>query len=609
MKINRITIENFLGARAVDITLNQPAVLIAGPNGAGKSSVRDGIALALTADLGRVGLKKEAPQLIADGADAASVQLDTSAGQVSVAIARSGRIADSLKGVDLPPALPYVLDGQRFARMSPDDRRAFLFGLMGVGIGGDAVKARMAARGCDMKRVEQILPMLRAGFDAAQKEATGKARDAKAQWREITGETYGEKKAEGWQAPAGTPVDVEQLQGAQAAVEASTKAVAEVNQQLGALREQQRQHQATKASANGLQQRAAMKPRIQEKLKRDRAELAEWQAKVEKVRAAAGVAPRKGLIHDLARSLNETLRIAIPFGDLDAHQREHLRVANADLEAYVEAHGPITQAAQHDMEMAAKIPQYEDALRLSQSAVNHGERDLADAEAAERALAEADSSAEPPDAAAIEAAEQQLRTAQADQKQHQDALDRLRQLQAAAQQADGKTTRANELHQAVLAWTAIGDALAPGGIPGEILAEAMEPLNDRLMHSAVVTEWPRVGIDTDMGITQLSGTGDATTVRPYALLSESEQWRADAMIAEAIAHLSGLRLLLLDRFDVLDLRGRSDLLAWMDELAESGEIETAVIFGTLKALPAKLPMTMAAHWIDGGHVAQLQEAA
>lgn len=162
---------------------------------------------------------------------------------------------------------------------------------------------------------------------------------------------------------------------------------------------------------------------------------------------------------------------------------------------------------------------------------------------------------------------------------------------------------------AEVAWTAIGDALAPGGIPGEILAEAMEPLNDRLMHSAVVTEWPRVGIDADMGITQLSGTGDATTVRPYALLSESEQWRADAMIAEAIAHLSGLRLLLLDRFDVLDLRGRSDLLAWMDELAESGEIETAVIFGTLKALPAKLPATMATHWIDGGHVVKLQEAA
>lgn len=609
MKISHLHIENFLGARAVDVDMTAPVQLYAGPNGAGKSSIRDGIALALTADLGRVGLKKEAPQLIADGADAASVQLDTSAGQVSVAIARSGRIADSLKGVELPPALPYVLDGQRFARMSPDERRAFLFGLMGVGIGGDAVKARMAARGCDMKRVEQILPMLRAGFDAAQKEASGKARDAKAQWREISGEAYGEKKAEGWKAPAGTPVDVGQLQGAQAAVEAITKAVAEVNQQLGALREQQRQHQAAKASANVLQQRAALKPRIQEKLKRDRAELAEWQAKVEKVRAAAGMAPRKGLIHDLARSLNETLRLTIPFGDLDPHQREYLRVANADLEAYVEAHGPIAQPAQHDMDMAAKLPQYEDALRLSQSAVIHDERDLADAEAAERTLAEAGSSAEPPDAAAIEAAEQQLRTAQADQKQHQDALDRLRQLQAAAQQADGKTTRAAELHQAVLAWTAIADALGPDGIPAEILSEALGPLNERLMQSALVAAWPRLGINPDMSISQLVGIGSGSVVRPYALLSESEQWRADAMIAEAIAHLSGLRLLLLDRFDVLDLRGRSDLLAWMDELAESGEIETAVIFGTLKALPAKLPTTMAAHWIDGGHVAKLQEAA
>ena len=35
--------------------------------------------------------------------------------------------------------------------------------------------------------------------------------------------------------------------------------------------------------------------------------------------------------------------------------------------------------------------------------------------------------------------------------------------------------------------------------------------------------------------------------------------------------------------------GREDLLYWLDGLAEDGEIETALLFATLKALPAALP--------------------
>lgn len=54
-----------------------------------------------------------------------------------------------------------------------------------------------------------------------------------------------------------------------------------------------------------------------------------------------------------------------------------------------------------------------------------------------------------------------------------------------------------------------------------------------------MTKWFRVGIEADMTIT--AGPG-----RTYALLSESEKRRADAMVAEAITHLTGLRLLVDD---------------------------------------------------------------
>jgi hypothetical protein len=143
-------------------------------------------------------------------------------------------------------------------------------------------------------------------------------------------------------------------------------------------------------------------------------------------------------------------------------------------------------------------------------------------------------------------------------------------------------------------------------IPGEILAEALEPLNARLRWSADVAEWPQVLIQPSMSIL-IAGNKSGTVWRPYNLVSESEQWRVDAMVAEAITHLSGLRLLVLDRFDVLDLRGRGDLMAWLEAIA--GEVDTAILFGTLKSLPANLPAVATAHWLDHGSLAQLKEAA
>ncbi len=597
MKITHIRIENFLGARAVDLDLAAPVALLAGSNGAGKSSVRDGIALALTADLGRVSLKKDAPQLITAGAESASVALQTSAGEVAVAISAGGRIADSLKGVELPPALPYVLDGQRFARMSSEDRRAFLFGLMGLSAGGDEVSKRLAARGCDAERVRAVLPMLRAGFDAAAKEAATKAREAKAAWREITGEAYGEKKADGW-APAAVPkVTDEQLDAARKAVAEFDAAMAQANQALGALQEQQRLHREGVLQQASLRDLAGRRDRVLAKLEVDRASMVEWTSKTERVRAAAGIAPRVGLVHDLARELRGLIDQAIAAGGCDLDDAWQV------IEAYEKQHGTLdAEPTDHDVEMAAKLPQYEQALKLSQSAVANGERDLAASELAASTLAaltfQADVAAD-----ALDAAQKSVDAAKAERAQHQAELQRLQTAQQADKLAAEKAARASVQHQAVAAWTAISDALSPGGIPGEILSDALGPLNDRLMASALATEWMRVGVGPDMEIT----VGSAA--RPYALLSESEKWRADAMLAEAIAHLSGLRLLVLDRFDVLDLQGRSDLFGWLDQLAEDGELDTALVFGTLKSLPAQLPPTICAHWLEAGVSAQLKEAA
>ena len=118
-----------------------------------------------------------------------------------------------------------------------------------------------------------------------------------------------------------------------------------------------------------------------------------------------------------------------------------------------------------------------------------------------------------------------------------------------------------------------------------------------MFESSTDADWLRPCVAPDMSI---GAAYPMQSERPYALLSESERWRVDAMLAEAVSHLSGLGVVCLDRADCLDLQGRADLLAWLDGLVEDKEIETALIFATLKSPPANLPESIGTVWIEGG---------
>lgn len=158
--------------------------------------------------------------------------------------------------------------------------------------------------------------------------------------------------------------------------------------------------------------------------------------------------------------------------------------------------------------------------------------------------------------------------------------------------ADKKAEQAAQYHEDVKAWTLIAAALAPYGILGVFLAGALKPINISLAKLSTVAGWPVVSIGADMAITAAGSL--------YTLLSESERWRCDALIGLAIAIASGLRLVVLDCFDVLITKARSQLLALLLSLAKSGEIETAIICGLLKEKPAKLPAEFNAVWIENG---------
>lgn len=605
MRISSIYIKDFLGVALAEVTQLAPVTVFAGPNAAGKSSIRDGIALALTADLGRVGLKKESPALIRTGADAAVVEVtDADGDQYAVTIAASGKIADSQKGRDTDPVLPYVLDAQRFARLDATARRAFLYDLMGVKMDQGEIARRLEARGCHIGKVHRVLPLLRSGFEAAAKEAKAKATEAKGAWRTVTGETYGSEKAKTWTAPV-PAFDAGRQKELQTNVMTADHALEQWQQLVGKLQAEAQHRDGLRAKLPGLQEHAERIGRITTKLQADRQQLADWEADLQKTKQSVGAAPRVGLVHDMA----EHLAAMLMHGErcnwfADGGDAAVVAEANQLLARYEAEHGAIGAVA-GDEKARARLPNIQKSRDLMASAVANGERDLLAAQNAQGEAARISAElAQPFDSKELEGAQQHIVDIKAGRAQAVAELDTLKSIKAAVDSAEKKTAAATEHAAEVAQWDAIGEALSPDGIPAEILAEALGPINARLAQSALDAEWPRVEIAPDMAIR--TGLHE----RPYALLSESERWRCDAMLAEAIAHLSGVRLLVLDRFDVLDLEGRSDLLAWLDVLADNGEIDSALIFGTLKALPSGLPQTAAAYWIDGGLLAPaLREAA
>lgn len=568
MKITHLTISSFLGAREIDAELTAPVCLIAGANGSGKSSIRDAIALAMTGDMSRIHLKKDAASLITEGAGGTSVDVFTTAGDFHAAINKAGKISESAADSSIA-AIPYVLDAQRFACLDPTGRREFLFGLLGIETSHKAIAERLMRRGCDAKKVEPVMPILRAGFDAGHKHAKEMTSQARGAWKAVTGETYGSQKADGWAAPAGAAVSDADVAALAERLRAIGTNIDAGNQRIGALNAEAAQARQRAAKVADLQEKAGRIARIEDKLARDQAELVQWSTRLDELPPAPGAVDTRPAL------ACPDCGIALV---LNGGRLEHYTAPKTD-----------------DADTATKRKQWQDAVTLYTRSVENDKRDLADAQRAQAELTAIEGAAPAPDEEEFAAARRDLELLQADNRTVRAEYDALFQRQREAEGAAEKTAQATKAHTDAQQWSAIADALSPDGIQSEMLAEALEPLNKRISEDAGWAEWPVPRIGADMAIT-ING-------RPYNLLSESEQWRTDALIAAAVAHFSGLRMLVLDRFDVLDAKGREDLLLWMSDIAAEGEIDTALLFGTLKAAPAGLPEGCMSIWLEKGKAA------
>lgn len=560
MQIKNIHIRNFIGARAVSIDFVRPVILLAGDNYAGKTSTRQAIRTVLSAGPERVALKKDFRTLVTDGATTGSVAVEWEDGRATFTLP-SGKVSAT---ADISPFAGLCIDPDALSSMDSAERRKAIYALTGA----DMTPARAIKRLkdlCNPVKVDAIAHLMVGDFSSAAKKATESASEARGGWKAVTGETYVDKKAEGWKAAEAEPFDAEELQKETEGFNACVTQLQTATQHLGGLEERARSRASKAKQMEGLRERAGLLKRRQDKLERDEAELKVWQDRMSELPPEGG---------------------------------NHPQTPCPECGAMLEIHGVrLTPAgAPADPEQEVKRKQWSDAIALYRKSVDNDKRDVQDSITAAATIAEIEASGEEDvKEADIEAATREVQRLKELRNGHNARITELTRAKDAFERASGATEKAARFHLDVQEWSALANQLSPSGIAAEIAGEALKPFQRAINKHAEAADWKAPVIGEDMEIT-VAG-------RPYHLLSKSEQWRANALLAVAVADVSGFGFVVLDEWDILNMQGRTDSLYW---LAEAGI--QALVIGTMKAPPKTLPEGCAAVWIENGAASNVEQA-
>jgi len=424
-----------------------------------------------------------------------------------------------------------VLDSSRFAATSPDERRKFLFDLLHVDTSHTAIAGLLASADVPTPIVDEILPILRGGFEGAEKYADTKTTEARGAWKAVTGETYGDKKAEDWK-----PDNIVDIVGVEK----------DLADKVDALPGLEKDHSDALKRLGVAESRAAAQSNPE--LVTARETLPGWRE-----RLATGQKRESDLRAELQRlEARQVLTLKCPCCE------EPLVLIGNELSPYEDHAATNTDDKRREVR---------ETLDACVSGIHKIERIIKDAE---RLIANAEG-----DVVDVQALRDEVKRLDTDIGKARLARETLELHRRDAAKAKSQVADAAKFHAAVQAWKLCAEQLSPSGIQATLLAQALGPINAQLTAASDLTEWGRVEILADMTITYAG--------KMYVLCSESERWRADAMIADALAKLSGLKVMLLDRFDVLDHPGRSAALNWLIDVAPA--YDTILVGATLKTAP------------------------
>lgn len=542
----KLAITNLLTIGALSIATDKPLVLVAGPNAKGKTAICNAIELAMLGKPVRVDTKKALAEIVKDGQKNGSVRLELSDGRAFAVTLPSGAYKEG--GPDGNPYLPFSINPHSVAMLSSQELRKLLQRIAGVTMTGEAVVDRLVKRGRTEAAIAQITGDLRAGFDQSCEKAGKLAADARANWRATTGETYGEVKAVGWTAPRPAAI-----------TEGDHEGVAEVLR--ARLATDEAELRAMIPTARGkvtddLRQRAASLQSHTQSLPADIAHVDAIKAKLASLESAAD-----GDVRDWIKCpcCDESL----VFADGVLTKAEGLRADAVAMRALKEARAELVSA---DANVASRK--------------GHIER----AQAAAEAIASIEANTSPADPAAIADLENRIAATKRDLAAADSILRTKREYQQAITDGERKEREAAGYHALAVEYGKLRDDLSPEGVPGELGSEILSSINPDLAAYALDAGFDPVSIGDDFRL-RLNG-------RDYRLLSESEQWRACAVLGATIAIRQKTGVLILDRFDVLHPDDRGPALGWLIDLAPS--IGCVVVAGTF----AKLPVVADAHVVS-----------
>ena len=578
MKIQRITADNFMRLNLFDVDLTADTVhLFAGGNEAGKSSVQECVRFALLGETARVRTKAQYKLMIRDGAKSGTVRVNIDGIDIARNIKDGKLLTEAMENqvAQMSKFMPYLLNAQRFASTKYDERRSFLFALTGTKNNPDNTAKRMLVKGVTQACIDRTKPNLRNGFKSAHGEAVKLAAAARSEWKGLTGETYGSQKALTWKPEMPEAFDPQVLLDEESSLAANSAQVDRWNVEKG--RAIAKLDDARKA-LSGQDKRGTFDPNemVAKKLAHTAAiiSLDDGQAEIRQMNAQLANARERvpvpccecgALLRVSFSSSNVSVEPYEPMSNEDEQKLQSAILNKAEDNSRIELHlnrlraGISTLQRLEAGEMGGSPKMHEDDIKMLEAQLDQIETELSK-------LSEAVTS-------------------------KNELVSGLRIAANKVRDAKQTEARAAAIHQAVQDWELCYSTLAPDGIPAEILADALKPVNDRLKSASLATGWPQASIDPTMEI--------IVDGRPYALLSESAKWRADASIADAVSFLSGIGILILDGLDVLDLSNRAAMMKWAQSIM--GDYDSILLFATLKTLP-NLPEGMVAHWIEAGEL-------
>lgn len=500
----RITVDNYRGIKSASLSLDG-ITLVAAPNASGKSAIAQAAGAVLAGHaMPILGIPKTmAGMLVRNGASGGFVQLDSDDGTARVDWPRA-----ALKTKGSPPQISAIAAGiESLATAEPKRRAELLIELLQAKPTFEDLRARLDREGVNEQTAAAIWDTVeKQGWDAAHAQAKETGARLKGQWEAVTGERYGAKKAENF-----TP-DEWEPELSSASMEMLTAAITDARDTL-----------------DGMIAVAAIDDAERERL--------EFLVETGPARKAAADDAQQALqaataAHGAAVQALNALRNP---SAQQAHECPHCSGALSIAGGKIIAGTPVS-----DDDVAA----WNAAQKAVSDAHAVGTTARSNLNDAMTALREAEESAK------------KLESLSGGNATHEQ-VQRARQVVAIAQgRLDAFTmkTRADRLQNSILQNVVIVSALETAGVRQDKLSDSIQRfVSESVAPLATIAKWPCVDISSDLSI--------AYGGRAWALLSESEKYRARVLLQVAIALLDGSHALIIDAADILDKTGRNGLIA------------------------------------------------